>query len=427
LWAGSAAIPRTVMRTVGLDSKVTGGADSAGKKMRTYAGSCHCNSIRFRLRAPSHLSAKDCQGKIRYPHIYTTASNFQLTSGTESLSVYYVRLPSHKTTNPKPPSNNINASSSSSSTSSSSDDDESTEKGNIAAHTFCNRCGVHILRAPDPKSNELEVNTDCLDVFYDRRGYSSAGAVTIDVMTDDVGNGRGLSGGRPMMIDRLTTVIDDDAENDDDIGEVDDGDGGGGGGERREENPMGGLGGKRVSARWGDWPNRQLSSLVDDDDDDNDDDNDDEASSTTPHHNERRRRARRPPRPPNTTATVPRLVMSDTNSTDGISPPSTASSELSSSDRKLDDDQTVGISSPNGTTTSVTVTKTTTTTPTTTTTTTTPSSRTNSFSLGQGTFQVDGGTTTTPQQSQQSPSMALSQLEYYMRKHVTPPVSDAEE
>jgi len=267
------------------------------------------------------------------------------------------------------------------------------------------------------------VNTDCLDVFYDRRGKSVSGAATIDVRMEDEGTGRGLSGGRPMMIDRLTTVVDDDAENDDGGGEVNDDDGGGGVREGREENPMGGpglgVGGKRVSARWGDWPNRQLSSVVDDDDDG---DNEDKTESTTPHHNDRRRRARRPPRPPNTA--VPRLDMTDTNSTDGISSPSVASSELSSSDRKLDDYQAaVGISSASGTTASVTMTKTTTTT--------TPSSRKNSFSLGQGTFQVDDGiattTPTTPQQSPPSSSVALSQLEYYMRKHVTPPVSDAEE
>ena len=32
-----------------------------------------------------------------------------------------------------------------------------------AAHTFCKKCGVHILRVPDPNSNALEVNTNCLD------------------------------------------------------------------------------------------------------------------------------------------------------------------------------------------------------------------------------------------------------------------------
>ena len=33
----------------------------------------------------------------------------------------------------------------------------------IAAHTFCNQCGVHIFRAPDSRKNTLEVNANCLD------------------------------------------------------------------------------------------------------------------------------------------------------------------------------------------------------------------------------------------------------------------------
>lgn len=33
----------------------------------------------------------------------------------------------------------------------------------VAGHTFCSRCGVHILRAPDSYSDHVEINTDCLD------------------------------------------------------------------------------------------------------------------------------------------------------------------------------------------------------------------------------------------------------------------------
>ena len=79
------------------------------------------------------MLAKDCHGKIRYPHIMTSAENFQLVSGTKYLSVYYVNL-------------------------------AETESGPVvAAHTFCSRCGVHILRAPNANTDKLEVNTNCLE------------------------------------------------------------------------------------------------------------------------------------------------------------------------------------------------------------------------------------------------------------------------
>lgn len=72
------------------------------------------------------------KGKIQFPHHSTAASNFKLVSGAQYLSVYYVSIPK--------------------------DNQEL-----VAAHTFCSRCGVHILRAPDPQSNDIEINIDCLD------------------------------------------------------------------------------------------------------------------------------------------------------------------------------------------------------------------------------------------------------------------------
>jgi len=39
-----------------------------------------------------------------------------------------------------------------------------TERGHVvAAHTFCSRCGVHILRAPNSDTDKLEINTNCLE------------------------------------------------------------------------------------------------------------------------------------------------------------------------------------------------------------------------------------------------------------------------
>lgn len=85
------------------------------------------------LKARRTVEAKDCDGKIRYPHYTTNADDFQLISGARNLSVYYVNLA------------------------------ENTKGHVIAAHTFCSKCGVHILRAPNSNSKRLEVNTNCLD------------------------------------------------------------------------------------------------------------------------------------------------------------------------------------------------------------------------------------------------------------------------
>jgi hypothetical protein len=69
---------------------------------------------------------------LNFPHHATAASNFKLLSGAQYLSVYYVSIPK--------------------------DNQEL-----VAGHTFCSRCGVHILKAPDPHSDYIQINTDCLD------------------------------------------------------------------------------------------------------------------------------------------------------------------------------------------------------------------------------------------------------------------------
>jgi len=107
------------------------------------------------LKAPKTVLAKDCNGKIRYPHCMTSADNFQLMSGTKYLSVYYVNL-------------------------------AETHNGPVvAAHTFCSRCGVHILRAPNSNTDKLEVNTNCLE---DRNNVKE---VKVEDDFNDMSLGRG--------------------------------------------------------------------------------------------------------------------------------------------------------------------------------------------------------------------------------------------
>ena len=42
--------------------------DDGSSRLITHRGSCHCNSIRFTLKAPLTPKAYDCKAKIRYPH-----------------------------------------------------------------------------------------------------------------------------------------------------------------------------------------------------------------------------------------------------------------------------------------------------------------------------------------------------------------------
>lgn len=97
------------------------------------------------MKVKGNLEALDCTGKIRYPHVVTKASSFQLTKGSKNLGMYYVSLPlDHSKSSPSPHLKQAGMTI-------------------TAAHAFCKRCGVHIFRAPDSRTNILEVNVNCLD------------------------------------------------------------------------------------------------------------------------------------------------------------------------------------------------------------------------------------------------------------------------
>jgi len=357
--------------------------------MRCYGGSCHCNSIRFRLRAPSHMFAKDCKGKIRYPHISTKADHFELLHGTESLSVYYVELPEDK--HQQIVTNDVV--------------NHSTLKGNIAAHTFCNRCGVHILRAPNPNSNELEVNTNCLNIFYDKC-YNDESKIKqmidLDVAADGNDDGRGLGSGKP-LVDRLTTVIDDDAENEED-----------------EEDTTSGQGySSGEGPHWGDWPSQFTPQSYMDTNNN---------SSPHPYHQHQYNNIDRSPYKSTSSRTYVSTTSEDmsstiraddsinTSSSDGISPPPSTASELSFDNGGNNRNNTISPLNV-GTTSSFRALAVS-----------TPSPRRvdgssphgSNFALGgvQGSGGGNGG-------GDGGKPIALTQLKYYMKKH-TPSVSDKE-
>ncbi|KAL3796705.1 hypothetical protein HJC23_010005 [Cyclotella cryptica] len=126
-----------------------------------HRGSCHCRSIHFLLRGPKNLQAVDSPGKIRYPHIPTTASQFELLRGENDMRFYYVNV--------KADSASIESSIASEEPNYcfESDDDihnnNRTQQQSSGAHGFCGNCGVHVLRAPSRSSEDLEINANCLE------------------------------------------------------------------------------------------------------------------------------------------------------------------------------------------------------------------------------------------------------------------------
>lgn len=96
----------------------------------THQGSCHCQSVRFEMKAPRTLIAKDGPGKIQYRHTEVKNSNFRITRGQNTLKTYYVFT------------------------------DDGQDRG---GHVFCERCGCHVLFAPSRNSPQLLVNVNCMD------------------------------------------------------------------------------------------------------------------------------------------------------------------------------------------------------------------------------------------------------------------------
>lgn len=67
-----------------------------------------------------------------------------------------------------------------------------------AAHTFCNRCGVHILRAPNSHSNKLEINTNCLDDFKGVKDHKNS-FVSINITYQEKKDWLAMGEGTPIQ------------------------------------------------------------------------------------------------------------------------------------------------------------------------------------------------------------------------------------
>lgn len=120
----------------------------------SHQGSCHCGAITFTLRGRHTLDVVESKGKIGYPHLPTSASEFQLTSGENAIRFYYEG--EHCGTKDDASSITFEHAGEERVAESSSQEAAS------GAHGFCGKCGVHVFHA-DRLTGELEVNANCLD------------------------------------------------------------------------------------------------------------------------------------------------------------------------------------------------------------------------------------------------------------------------
>ena len=104
-----------------------------------HSGTCHCQRVKFRIRAPTELKAVDIPSKVRFPRITVPCQNFESLTDESILSFYAVTSPDEI-----------------------SDQDKETPT-DTAIYTFCSYCGVNILYSPSINPVELMVNADCID------------------------------------------------------------------------------------------------------------------------------------------------------------------------------------------------------------------------------------------------------------------------
>ena len=103
---------------------------AAKEEVVEHAGGCHCKAVRFRVRAPRHLIAWDCNCSIchmkRNTHFIVPASDFFLDEGEDNLSEYRFGT-------------------------------------GVARHRFCKICGVQAFYHPRSNPDGVAVTVHCLD------------------------------------------------------------------------------------------------------------------------------------------------------------------------------------------------------------------------------------------------------------------------
>ena len=101
-----------------------------------HNGGCHCQAVRFTLRAPLHLQVVECNcsicSKSGYLHLIVNAEDFTLVRGDAALIHY-------------------------------------TFNTHTADHQFCRKCGIKSFYIPLSHPSGYSVNDQCLDSNQNRK------------------------------------------------------------------------------------------------------------------------------------------------------------------------------------------------------------------------------------------------------------------
>lgn len=95
-----------------------------------HYGGCHCQKVKFCIRAPRDITAVDIPSKLRFPRVSVGYEDFEWMSEHGVLSMYTVQQP---------------------------------ESGAVGVHIFCSFCGMQIVFSPSLDPLEIQVNLDCID------------------------------------------------------------------------------------------------------------------------------------------------------------------------------------------------------------------------------------------------------------------------
>jgi heme-degrading monooxygenase HmoA len=112
---------------VALPSAVTPPAGPV--KPSEHEGGCHCGRVRFRVRGDlSHVTECNCSICVKkgYLHVIVPRDQFELLSGEDALTTYRFNT-------------------------------------GVAAHRFCEDCGVQSFYVPRSDPDKIDVNARCLD------------------------------------------------------------------------------------------------------------------------------------------------------------------------------------------------------------------------------------------------------------------------
>ena len=97
--------------------------------MQQYTGSCHCQSVRFRIEAElARANVCNCSmcTKKGFVHLIVEPAQFELLAGADALSSYRFNT-------------------------------------GVAEHKFCKHCGIHPFYTPRSDPDKVDVNVRCLD------------------------------------------------------------------------------------------------------------------------------------------------------------------------------------------------------------------------------------------------------------------------